>query len=309
MGGFSALCHIQIGMIDTGLVISFGSIIAKGYRVFRVWCNSRFSVVQIPDSALLRVVLYYAIFDVVILCAWAIFDPMKRRVVRSNSPKGSYEIVLETEHCVSNNELIWLSLLYVPKAILLLFGAYISIRTREVSLRALNDSKPIAMSLYNLGLLTIIHMFVSSQLDDPTAQALMTSTCIFVGVVVTQVVVFFPRWIEARSDSRLNGVTPNRYTVTAERSMKKKYIAAVNESKESKKDCKLPFVASQSDKSGQPELDRPYLDEHSKGVSACAKEKNRVGIESQSKCGLNSEMKSLGSTAKNTDIPRNSMSG
>lgn len=57
--------------------------------------------------------------------------------------------------CRSKDRIIWLSILFVYKGVLLVIGVFLAFETRNVKIRELNDSKLISMSVYGILVLSI----------------------------------------------------------------------------------------------------------------------------------------------------------
>ncbi|KAM7319727.1 hypothetical protein ACRRTK_021410 [Alexandromys fortis] len=75
------------------------------------------------------------------------------------------------EHCENTHMTIWLGIVYAYKGLLMLFGCFLAWETRNVSIPALNDSKYIGMSVYNVGIMCIIGAAVSFLTrDQPNVQ-------------------------------------------------------------------------------------------------------------------------------------------
>lgn len=76
------------------------------------------------------------VFDFVILLAWQLHDPLQRRieVFALEDPVSSLDdskIRPELEHCESQNNTVWLGVIYGYKG-LVLVSSYYSYKTREL---------------------------------------------------------------------------------------------------------------------------------------------------------------------------------
>ena len=92
-----------------------------------------------------------------------------------------------------------LGALYGYKGILLLFGVFLAWETRNVTIPALNDSKYIGMSVYNVVILSAIGATVSMVLSDTTYYELLhvlVSVVVLLSTTVTLTMVFLPKVIE-----------------------------------------------------------------------------------------------------------------
>ena len=88
--------------------------------------------------------------------------------------------------------------LFAYKGILLLFGLFLAWETRNVTIPALNDSKYIGMSVYNVFVLAVIGVIVAIALDGSMyyeAPYAISSLCLIVCTTVTLLLVFVPKVI------------------------------------------------------------------------------------------------------------------
>ena len=98
------------------------------------------------------------------------------------------------EQCYSAHKTIWLGVLYAYKGALLLFGVFLAWETRKVKVAALNDSRYIGMSVYNVVILSVIGVPVSMVIEDSQNAAFaMTALLIIFCTTVTVCLVFVPK--------------------------------------------------------------------------------------------------------------------
>ena len=96
-----------------------------------------------------------------------------------------------------------LGALYGYKGILLLFGVFLAWETRNVTIPALNDSKYIGMSVYNVVILSAIGATVSMVLSDTTYYELLhalVSAVVLLSTTVTLTMVFLPKVIKQSNE-------------------------------------------------------------------------------------------------------------
>ena len=105
-----------------------------------------------------------------------------------------YLIVSKHRVCTCRHYPIWLGVLYGYKFLLLVFGAFLAWETRNVSIPALNDSKYIGLSIYNVVVLCIVGvlmtLFVNNQID--VSYALIASFIVFCTLLMS-CLVFVPK--------------------------------------------------------------------------------------------------------------------
>lgn len=86
--------------------------------------------------------------------------------------------------------------MFTYKGLLLLFGIFLAWETRNVAIPALNDSKYIGMSVYNVFVLSIIGASVSLAFQGSLhyeAPYAILSICLIMSTSVTLLLVFVPK--------------------------------------------------------------------------------------------------------------------
>lgn len=97
--------------------------------------------------------------------------------------------------CTSHYLHTWLSLIYVYKGILLLYGLFLAYETRNVAYAHLNDSRTIGVCVYNVVVLSTIGAFMGMVLDHRyfTYLYIIISVCIIFPSSATIGLIFFPK--------------------------------------------------------------------------------------------------------------------
>ena len=99
--------------------------------------------------------------------------------------------------CVCSHKAELLSVLYVYKGSLLLFGVFLAWETRNVKIVAMNDSKYIGMSVYNVVILSAIgataSMLLSRTNDHHNLLHLVVSVVVLLSTTVAVTLVFLPK--------------------------------------------------------------------------------------------------------------------
>lgn len=72
-----------------------------------------------------------------------------------------HKTVLYREECVGPHFTIWIIVFYTFHSLLLIFGLFLAFETRKISIPALNDSRLIGISVYNVVLLCAVGVPVS----------------------------------------------------------------------------------------------------------------------------------------------------
>ena len=99
--------------------------------------------------------------------------------------------------CHSEHLQKWMGTFYAYKGLLLLFGVYMAWETRNVKIPALNDSQYIGFNVYNVVLMSVCVVVLSSILSSqPTLSYAIESAFMVVSTTVTLCLLFVPkvRW-------------------------------------------------------------------------------------------------------------------
>ena len=113
--------------------------------------------------------------DVIILIVWSLRDPLKKKALKLTSELIEKEDIIyepEIEICKCNNEIVWIGneshtfsyfvntfknilffmkgVTFSIKGLVLILGLYLSYETRNSNLDMINDSKFVALSIYNI---------------------------------------------------------------------------------------------------------------------------------------------------------------
>ncbi|XP_061114576.1 gamma-aminobutyric acid type B receptor subunit 2 [Conger conger] len=210
---FETLCTVRTWILTVGYTTAFGAMFAKTWRVHAIFKNVKMKKKIIKDQKLLIIVGGMLLIDLCILICWQIVDPLKRTVEEYSleaDPHGRDMAIRPfLEHCENMHMTIWLGIVYAYKGLLMLFGCFLAWETRNVSIPALNDSKYIGMSVYNVGIMCIIGAAVSFLTrDQPNVQFCIVALVIIFCSTITLCLVFVPKLLTMRTNP--DAATQNR---------------------------------------------------------------------------------------------------
>ncbi|GBM59904.1 Gamma-aminobutyric acid type B receptor subunit 2 [Araneus ventricosus] len=132
--------------------------------------------------------------------------PPQKQGLRPSPENEDIEIIPELEFCQSNNMTIFLGSIYAYKGLLMAFGCFLAWETRHVSIPALNDSKYIGMSVYNVVIMCVIGAALSFVLrEQQDAAFIIISIFIMFCSTTTLCLVFVPKLLELWSDDAKGG--------------------------------------------------------------------------------------------------------
>ncbi|EDV22406.1 expressed hypothetical protein [Trichoplax adhaerens] len=208
---YTITCQIRGWLLAIGFTLSFGSLFSKTWRVHRIYHNKHKMRVVIRDTHLFIMVFFLVMIDVIILMTWQFVDPLysSEIIFSTQVDPTNIEYLIISKHrvCICGHYTIWLGILYSYKFLLLIFGAFLAWETRNVSIPALNDSKYIGLSIYNVVVLCVvgvlITIFVNNQVD--ISFALIASFIVFCTTLMS-CFVFVPkiRYFKTDPDEQKN---------------------------------------------------------------------------------------------------------
>ncbi|XP_072016477.1 gamma-aminobutyric acid type B receptor subunit 2-like [Amphiura filiformis] len=193
-------CQLRVWLLSLGFVLAFGSMFSKTWRVHKIAAFKNPKRVIIKDQQLFLIVFVLLLIDVCVLAAWHIIDPMEvntRELYEIDDPHvPNQRLIPYYTFCSCKRQIYWLATLYSYKALLLIFGAFLAWETRQVTISALNDSKLIGISVYNVIVLCTIGVSVSFVINnDPAILYIFTSCVLLFCTTITLLIVFVPKII------------------------------------------------------------------------------------------------------------------
>ncbi|XP_071951848.1 gamma-aminobutyric acid type B receptor subunit 2-like [Antedon mediterranea] len=210
VSSFVPLCTARAMLLASGFSLAFGSMFVKTYRVYHIVTHATSrglgKRIMLRESILFAMVGGLLALDLIVFILWATLDPMYRQVTKTQSQVSEDETIayiFTVESCSSNRAQIWLGVVYTYKGLLLLFGVFLAWETRKVKIPALNDSNYIALSVYNVVMLSVIAVAVSSLVKQPhlvTITFTLVTGCVVTMATATLALLFIPKVISVRSN-------------------------------------------------------------------------------------------------------------
>ncbi|XP_025087523.1 gamma-aminobutyric acid type B receptor subunit 2-like isoform X6 [Pomacea canaliculata] len=201
---FRYWCRARAWVLALGFTLAFGAMFGKTWRVHAIFTNIKLNKKVIKDYKLMLLVLVLVLVDVGILITWQVIDPFEK-AEKKLSPEvyTDYEVIPKLEYCSSHHMEIWLGSIYAYKGLLLAFGCFLAWETRHVSIPALNDSKYIGLSVYNVVIMCTCGAAVTFVIkDQPTHSFVIIAVFIIFATTATLCLVFVPKIIQLRRDPK-----------------------------------------------------------------------------------------------------------
>ena len=195
-------CYGSSVTVCLGFTLLFGALFGKTWRVYKVFGLKSIQKVTISDLQILLYILMFVCFDAVVISVWFFFSPLyvlETKTELDTDIIGPNEIT-ETQwilrSCATENSFFGYILIGF-KSLLLLFGGFLAFETRSVHIDVLNDSRSIAVSIYNIAISCLfgglVFFYVNLNLN---VNFVVQSAVLFFCSLFPVIVIFLPRQIK-----------------------------------------------------------------------------------------------------------------
>ncbi|KAB0791553.1 hypothetical protein PPYR_03353 [Photinus pyralis] len=200
---FPYICTARAWTLMAGFSLAFGSMFSKTWRVHSIFTDVKLNKKVIKDYQLFIVVGVLLFIDLAIMTTWQVADPFYRETKRMEPyPHPSSDDILiipENEYCASERMTLFVGSIYAYKGLLMIFGAFLAWETRNVSIPALNDSRHVGLSVYNVAIMCICGAAVALVLvDHQDAMFLIIGVFVLFCTTATLWLVFVPKLVELK---------------------------------------------------------------------------------------------------------------
>ncbi|XP_017778907.1 PREDICTED: gamma-aminobutyric acid type B receptor subunit 2 [Nicrophorus vespilloides] len=200
---FPYICTARAWTLMAGFSLAFGAMFSKTWRVHSIFTDVKLNKKVIKDYQLFMIVGILLVLDFVIMTTWQVADPFYRETKQLEPyPHPSSEdiiIIPENEYCASERMTIFVGCIYAYKGLLMIFGAFLAWETRHVSIPALNDSRHVGLSVYNVAIMCICGAAVALVLvDHQDAMFLIIGVFVMFCTTATLWLVFVPKMVELK---------------------------------------------------------------------------------------------------------------
>eukprot|EP00753_Platysulcus_tardus_P015484 PLAT5027.2.p1 GENE.PLAT5027.2~~PLAT5027.2.p1 ORF type:complete len:795 (-),score=419.36 PLAT5027.2:1022-3331(-) len=189
-------CNLRTWLLSLGFTITFSNLFAKNYRIHKIFNNPRLRKIYLKDEVLLSYTSFVILVDVALLVLMALLAPF--RAVATDNPNDPRQLDVR---CLSPEGRTYTTLLIAYKGGMLLYGCYISLRTKDVG-RKFSESKNIASAIYNLTLVLSIALPVLFSVSDVELSMFVGFMATIVSVIAVLVNLFIPKISQLRGDKR-----------------------------------------------------------------------------------------------------------
>ena len=150
---FKTVCVIRIWILPLTFSLSYGTMFARAWRIYRIFNDPWASKRPLKDYHLMLIVLGLGLLDIMYLIPWTIVDPYRRFPALGETNYREFSRC-SFFSCSSDRLIVWLGILTAYKVVIMLAGTIIiSLVQKNVKEKKyFNDSKSLAGALYTSAL-------------------------------------------------------------------------------------------------------------------------------------------------------------
>ncbi|XP_048239750.1 gamma-aminobutyric acid type B receptor subunit 1-like isoform X1 [Haliotis rufescens] len=194
----SRFCQVKAFLLLLGFSLAFGALFAKTWRVYAVITASlQMKKRVVKDRTLCLMIAALVLMNSTFLIIWSLVDPQTLIVMEVKEKREVKDDVIiqpVVRYCSSSNQNYFLAAIGTVQGVCLLLGGFLAWETRKVKFSSLNESRYIAMCVYNVATHGVLGVIVSISLrNNITLKYGTISSIIILCVTVTQCLLFVPK--------------------------------------------------------------------------------------------------------------------
>lgn len=191
----SLTCIIKVWLLAIGFGLIMGNLLAKTYRIFKIFNNIRVTSLVIRDTDLLYFSAGVVLMEIILLAVYT-FAGGLLVPVNIQSVSDSLLIIVQCSSPSKFLQTMMNIVLLAVNALLVLFGVVIAYLTRNVD-SAFNEAKYIAITMYMYLLVTIILLPLYYTAGDSSSsvsrQFILRALAVMASMYFTLVALFVPK--------------------------------------------------------------------------------------------------------------------
>ncbi|KAK0056695.1 gamma-aminobutyric acid type B receptor subunit 2 [Biomphalaria pfeifferi] len=207
--GAHVACVAHTFLLILSFSLCFGALFAKTWRVYEIFTTELkvLKTKMLKDGSLFLIVAVLVIVNNLMLVGWVLASPQAPTLVNiSTTPSESdkdIEYINQYKKCDSKYRLQFTSAVLAIQGIVILFGTFLAIQTRKVTCPELNDSKWIALCIYNVIVLSPVGVVVvMATSDKPEINYALEASMVTLITAMTECLIFVPKIIAYRNHDK-----------------------------------------------------------------------------------------------------------
>jgi len=189
------ICNVLPWYFVLGFHLMFGSLLVKNWRLSYIFNNDNFKSISYTDNQLALKLLVWAVPDIILLILNTVIDTPSASLT---DEEGDDQ---DKKHYQCDFGSIFFILLALYQALLILYGAQLAWKTRNLSGR-FNESKYIFLAIYTFLIVGLFMIPVYFLIQEPVALAIIAFIALTLVVNTTIGLIFVPKFLLQNADSR-----------------------------------------------------------------------------------------------------------
>ena len=126
-------CHaLLVWLVPISITLTFGILIAKTWRIYRIFIHFREPGPLISNKVLIMIVLLQLSADVIIGTAWTVVSPIRLRIVEERSYMNEHGETILPRQCIFTNVAYWMIILGGYKSLQMISLLVLCLWTRSI---------------------------------------------------------------------------------------------------------------------------------------------------------------------------------
>lgn len=174
-------CHaFLVWLVPIAITLSFGVLVAKTWRIYRIFVHFRDPGPLISNKALVVMVLIQLSIDIAIGTAWTIVSPITLKNVTEKSYPHERGYIILPRQCVFTNTAYWMIILGLYKFLQIFSLFLLSLLARSIRNRQFNTISTSVTSYLGLLLITTLFpLFIFLWYTNAAVHADFVVLCVF----------------------------------------------------------------------------------------------------------------------------------
>jgi gamma-aminobutyric acid type B receptor len=192
----SLACRAFLFMFSLGIIIVFGALLAKSWRIHAIFRSDELSVSKLTDDVVLKWVIVLVFFDLVINILWSSIHPLVDTLSFSDPFTAQCG-------CQSESLYTWSAAAIGYKALVMITTCVIAFRIRQAPSKY-NESKQIFAAVYQLAFIAVILVPLVLAVSNVQMAALAKLLGFTFATIATIVILFVPLFFAESTVSSVN---------------------------------------------------------------------------------------------------------
>ena len=189
-------CFVKIWLLAIGFGLIMGNLLAKTYRIFKIFTNVQVTQLVMKDTDLLKFSIVIIAVEIILLCVYCFVGGGTPNVIYKQSLSDSLLLIIECSVPSSFIQLFGQISLLVFNGLLILCGVVIAYVSRHVE-SSFNESQYIAITVYIYLLVIIIllplYYTAGDSSSSVTRQYILRNLSVLAAMYFTLAALFVPK--------------------------------------------------------------------------------------------------------------------